>query len=319
MAAFGVPVTWTPVVAWLVPLAELTCAVALGSAGWAWLGAIGASALLIALMAAIAVNIALGRKPDCHCFGQLHSSPAGWPTLFRNAALAGLATYVVAQGAGHTGPGLIAVWRASGYSSRVPAWVVALVVAWVIAGVWLYRSLPREERGATLDDTRAVPNPPEPPAPQELSAWAGSELPVGAPAPTFELHGLQGGTVTLCALQERGKPIVLLFTQPHCPACDGVLPDVGRWQREHGQRLVIVPISLYTENVDVIRAKANTHDLQEVLHQRDGAVGDAYGVDQLPSAVLVQDGRVASRPAPGRDAIRALVERATEPLSGLDA
>jgi hypothetical protein len=35
-------------------------------------------ALLVLFIVAIAVTLARGRKPDCHCFGQLHSKPIGW-------------------------------------------------------------------------------------------------------------------------------------------------------------------------------------------------------------------------------------------------
>ena len=42
---------------------------------------------------------------------------------------------------------------------------------------------------------------------------------------------------------EPGRPLLLFFSEPGCNACDSILPDVGKWQREHAERLVIVPIS----------------------------------------------------------------------------
>ena len=44
--------------------------------------------------------MARGEEPDCHCFGQIHSAPAGPPTLARNAVLAGCAAVIVAYGSG---------------------------------------------------------------------------------------------------------------------------------------------------------------------------------------------------------------------------
>ena len=45
----------------------------------------------------IGVNLARGRNPECHCFGQLHSAPAGWKTLARTGALAAVAGLLVWQ------------------------------------------------------------------------------------------------------------------------------------------------------------------------------------------------------------------------------
>ena len=69
-----------------LPLAELAVAVALvirPSARW---GAPGALLLLPVFIAGVARAMSQGRTPDCHCFGQLHSEPAGRSTLIRNAA-----------------------------------------------------------------------------------------------------------------------------------------------------------------------------------------------------------------------------------------
>ena len=86
MADFGVPAALAPAFAVLVPVPELACAAALVTVRLAWWGSIGASAFLIAFTAGMTVNLLLGRKPDCRCFGQVHSSQIGWPTVLRNAA-----------------------------------------------------------------------------------------------------------------------------------------------------------------------------------------------------------------------------------------
>jgi uncharacterized membrane protein YphA (DoxX/SURF4 family) len=72
MRDFGVPGPLAGAFAILLPAAELLAAVALVPASTAWYGAAGALALLLLFVAGIAFNLALGRKPDCHCFGQLH-------------------------------------------------------------------------------------------------------------------------------------------------------------------------------------------------------------------------------------------------------
>ncbi|MBV8160758.1 MAG: DoxX family membrane protein, partial [Acidimicrobiia bacterium] len=96
--AFGVPSTATPAVAFLVPVAELAVSILLlfgGSA--ADPGAVGAIALLGLFIVAIAVSLARGRRPDCHCFGGVRSETVSARTLVRNAVLLGAALLVLAR------------------------------------------------------------------------------------------------------------------------------------------------------------------------------------------------------------------------------
>ena len=92
---FGVPARLSSPFGVLLPLAELAVAVALVPAASAWWGALGALALLLVFVAGIGYALSRGRTPDCHCFGQLHSAPAGPSTLVRNLVLAALAAVVI--------------------------------------------------------------------------------------------------------------------------------------------------------------------------------------------------------------------------------
>src|SRR5918992_6370794 len=80
---FGVPARLAVPFGVLLPLAELAVAGALIATTTAWWGALGALTLLLLFVAGIGYNLARGRTPDCHCFGQFHSAPAGWVTLVR--------------------------------------------------------------------------------------------------------------------------------------------------------------------------------------------------------------------------------------------
>src|SRR5439155_13394368 len=124
---FGVPSLFARPVGWLLPLWELACAAALipsASARWA---AVATFATLLVFIAAIAISLARGRRPDCHCFGQLPSAPVGWTTVARNAALAAVAVFVVWQE-----PQLrdVTVITAAAEPSRV-----STVLAWIAAGL----------------------------------------------------------------------------------------------------------------------------------------------------------------------------------------
>src|ERR671911_207053 len=106
---FGVPSAIAAPLGLLLPLAELVVAATLLPASTAWWGAMGALSLLSVFVVGISINLAHGRKPDCHCFGQLHSAPAGWKTLARNGVLAALASLLVWQGwQSNVGPSAVA-------------------------------------------------------------------------------------------------------------------------------------------------------------------------------------------------------------------
>src|SRR5215207_7337349 len=279
---FGVPSFLASPLGILLPLIELAAAAALIPAGTAWWGAVGALALLLMFVAGIGTNLALGRKPDCHCFGQLHSAPAGWKTLTRNGVLALVAGLVVLR--------LFAVqW-----------WFLVHLLRQ--NGRLLVRLEALEAGLAT--GSGAIPSP--------NGAQTAPGLPVGSQAPTFSLSGLYGETLTLEALRASGKPVMLLFTDPDCGPCTALLPEIRRWQKEHAQEeLTISLISL--GSVEQNRAKSTEHGLREVLLQKEWEVAHDYEAYGTPSAVLVgPDGKIASPLAQGSDAIKALVYRAAQ-------
>jgi uncharacterized membrane protein YphA (DoxX/SURF4 family) len=135
IADFGVPAPLTTPLGLLLPLAELVVAAALIPASTAWWGAAGALALLLVFVAGIGANLARGRKPECRCFGQLHSEPAGWNTLARNGFLAAVAGFVLWQGYGGAGPSAVG-WLASLSATQVAGLVLGLAVLGVLAAQW---------------------------------------------------------------------------------------------------------------------------------------------------------------------------------------
>src|SRR5215470_14560633 len=98
MIGFGLPKNVAGPVSLALPLAEILVALALIPLNSAWMAAVAAAGLLSIFVIAIAVNLARGRTPDCHCFGQLHSEPVGSSTLIRNIALIIVAGFIVAAG-----------------------------------------------------------------------------------------------------------------------------------------------------------------------------------------------------------------------------
>jgi methylamine dehydrogenase accessory protein MauD len=302
VADFGLPNRMAAPLALLLPLIELAIAALLIPGGTARWGALAALGLLGLFTAVIVASLARGRKPNCHCFGQLHSAPVGWTTVARNGFLAALAGLVLWRG--EVSPDFSSLTANAGFSAA--AWL-ALGVALLALGlgatqVWLVLNLlPQQGRIlARLEEVEAA-----------LGVGPGTGLRVGRQAPEFELPGLTGERVNLAALRSSGQPTLLFFTNPDCAPCDAVLPDIARWQREHADRVSIAVIS--HGSIEVNRGKAEQHGLRTVLLQKDREVKEAYQVEGTPAAVLVgADGRIASRMGYGGEDIEGLLRQALD-------
>jgi len=284
------------------------CAFALLPTASAWFGAIGVSAMLVLFIAVIAISLARGRRPACHCFGQLHSAPIGPRTLGRNVALLAAAVYIAASGRGQTGASLADAGRSAALMSPTGLLLALSIASSVTLILVVFRLL--KQNGRLLLRLEAVEakvgiDPAEALAPG---------LPVSTTAPPFILPSLDDGRVSMATLGHRGQPVLMVFVEPGCAACDGLLPDVGAWQRRHADRVTIALVS--RGDAESNRAKTARHQVQRVLLQRDREVSEAYKVVGIPSAVLVTDGAVASQLAVGGDAIRALVVKTTLPRVG---
>jgi peroxiredoxin len=312
---FGLPSALAGVLGLLLPLTELALAIALIPASTALWGAVGALALLILFAAGIGINLARGRKPDCHCFGQLHSAPAGWKTLARNGVLAPVAGFVVWQGwQGNVGPSAIA-WLGALSAAQLLILAGATVLLGLLAGQWWFlvhllrqngRLLVRLE---ALEDDRSVAGGASP-SPNGAPTWqAAGGLAVGASAPAFSLEDVQGETLTLDSLRKAGRPVVLLFTDPGCGPCNTLLPEVGHWQEQYQDRLTIALVS--RGDPEENKTKAQEHGLINVVLQDDWEVSEAYDLAGTPGAVLVSpDGTIASPMVGGAESIRAFVAQA---------
>lgn len=307
---FGLPVALAAPLGVLLPLAELAVAAALVPAATAWWGALGALALLLAFVAAISVSLARGRRPDCHCFGQLHSAPAGWGTLARNGALAAVAGFVVWAGHKDAGPG-VAGWLGDLSAAQLAGIVAGLVLLALVVAQWWFLVHLLRQNGRLLVRLEGLEAALAPGAVASVSSSNGGQrvagLPVGASAPTFSLPGLRGETLTLQSLRTAGeKPVMLLFTDPNCGPCAAMLPEIGRWQNEHSEWLTIPLVSRGRPEEN--RVETTEHGVTNVLLQEDGEVARAYGAPGTPSAVLVRpDGTIGSPVAAGAEAIRALL------------
>jgi len=288
LTGFGVWKALVPAGAVALPLAEISAAVLLLIAPTAQIGGILAALLLAGFVIGIEQALRRGRAPECHCFGQLHSKPAGRETQARNAALALPAIFTAALG---PGPGLVT------WADDQGATVVALVIMstatalLALASYLLWQDklqLAGHGHGASVPDF-------EPP------------LPVGQALPDFKVRDVKGDAVGAKALVDDGRGI-LVFVSATCGPCRGLLPEIARWQELLGERLGIHVLS--TGDRDTNLALADEHALS-ILLDDDAGASRAFRVLATPCAIEYDaDGRVASNTATGSIAIEALIRTA---------
>jgi peroxiredoxin len=319
---FGVPRFLMGPAMVLLPVVELSVAAALLPAALAWFAARAAGALLATFMLAVAFAMIRGRKPDCHCFGQLHSAPVGWQTLVRNALLGVLAGWLALRKPGDLGPGLYDWYNTLGEEASKIALVAAGAAAFVFF-VLVLRSRPRpqpvvspveeEEEGVveltTEQQVAAAPKPravPQPPRAAPAKVALGIGLPVGTPAPAFELPRMTGEKRSLESLLGQGRDVMLVFSSPGCKACESIPSSLVKWARELAQSPNIVLIS--KGRPEDIRPKLKDFGTAQVLLQRESEVAELYDCISTPSAVLIgADGLIRSELATGGPAIKKLL------------
>jgi len=303
MRDFGVARKFVAFLSVTLPVFEVAAGVALIPSLTAWWGAASTLTMLFLFTIVISINLAKGRKPPCHCFGQLSSKPLGWPTLARNAAFLLCALFVVLQGRERVGASLAAIVA---LLVSPPATLVAVCSLALLSALqfWLLLNVMRQN-GRLLSRIEAV----------ETKSGMGSTdvsgVPVGAPVPTFSLTDLEGAVVTLDERWNSAATVVLFFFEPGCPGCEELLPEVGEWQSKYNDRLSIVPIS--GGDVQAIRQSCGPHVVRDVLVQKGGDVSETLLVRATPGAIAVANGRIASAVVTGGDAIRRLIHESALP------
>ena len=310
IVAFGVPEKFATPLGLGLPFAEILIALSLIPIRTAWLGSIAAFALLVMFAAGIAVNLARGNSPDCHCFGQLHSEPVSWLTFARNLALIALAGVIVVLG--KDSPGLSAVsWLAPLTTAELINLTLGGIAVALLASAVVYLRRVLTQQSVVLSTVEAMKKVidedyAEPPVEHKDAAPPLEGLPIGAPAPSFSVSSIAGGPVTLDDLLAYGRPVLLLFVSPNCSPCEALLPIVKDWEREYGGQLTLALISKGT--VKDNRERVEKYAASHLLLQAENFVAENYQAKWTPAAVFVSRyGRIASRMAYGDEAIRALV------------
>jgi len=132
-------------------------------------------------------------------------------------------------------------------------------------------------------------------------------LKAGTPAPDFRLPCLDGSERSLQDF--RGRPVLLVLSDPHCGPCNGLMPHLAKFHREHSEiQLVMISRGDPKEN----RAKVKEHGVAfPVMLQQRWEISRLYAMFATPISYLIDEaGVIAHDVVVGVEPILALMAKA---------
>jgi thiol-disulfide isomerase/thioredoxin/uncharacterized membrane protein YphA (DoxX/SURF4 family) len=305
---FGTPRPIAERLVWLLPALEIGIAVLLLAGDPFYAGAVGALTLLVAFTLAIMANLILGRRPNCRCFGQVSAKPIGWTTVARNLLLLILAAACflepLIQRFTDIKRNLALFPEILAASGIITVVAILSVEGWLI-GLLLQQQgkliarLEHLEAKLKEEGTHLLFGAPDSPT---------HGLAMGLKAPDFQLATLTGGVTALEDLRKSGLPVLLVFANPECNACEALLPNIAFWQTQHRTAFTLVVIS--EGSVDRNRAKLEPYGFRHLLLQQRREVATKFLIELTPSALIVAaNGDIGSRVHSGSQSIEALVKQ----------
>jgi thiol-disulfide isomerase/thioredoxin len=300
-ADFGVPASLTTVFAIALIAAEFAVALLLLSTATSWYGAIGAAVLLAVFTAGMVYQIAQGRAPDCHCFGQIKSEPVGVASVVRNLVLFVPAAVLLYHGRSGQGLAITSLDR----SSVQMILLIVLVLLGAAAIDYLRRILKRQDELARRIDVLEVLGAEGGTVNREDAGSPFDGLPIGAVLPDFSVTAVDGSVVRTPELIS-GRPALLFFVSPTCEPCAALLPRIREWRDGLRDAVDIVLISYD----DAAKNVAKFGDVAPLYLDENRRFAKAVSARWTPSAMLVAaDGRVGSHVAAGDVATIELVSQ----------
>lgn len=265
-----------PLIGPVLPVVEVSLAVALWVPPSRRIAAVLAACLLGTFTALVAIALLRGRRVRCACFGSLSAAELSWRSLARNAVLVALAVVAAAQPT---------TW---GSAARAVNGVVTLVLGGALLGVVaafallvrfqleLFRRY--GEVLNRLDQAGAAP-------PQLDSDGLAEPGTAVAPVTVGELDR---GPLELASLWADGRRALLVFTNPGCHACRSVMAPLAAWATSHRDVTVAV---VSPHSARRTRDEHPDAPIRWLVDKRGDAV-EALGVTRTPVAVLVEGGTV---------------------------
>jgi peroxiredoxin len=138
-------------------------------------------------------------------------------------------------------------------------------------------------------------------------------LPVGTAAPDFRLPTVSGTEVSLSDF--RGKPVLLVFSDPDCGPCDELAPKLETLHREHpGIHVLMVSRGTAAENAPKVAEHGLTFP---VALQKKWEISRDYAMFGTPIAYLIDaHGSIAAEVAVGAAPILDLMREGAHASTG---
>lgn len=148
----------------------------------------------------------------------------------------------------------------------------------------------------------------------QLQLGAGPQadgLPLGSPAPDFDLAGLDAERKTLRDF--RGQSLLLIFFDPSCGFCREFVPTLSALRIANQTDGRPLPLILAIGDVQQNRHFFAEHPLRySVVVQQESEVSSAYRVKGTPSGYLIDaEGKIASEYALGAEQLLSRANRST--------
>jgi len=142
-----------------------------------------------------------------------------------------------------------------------------------------------------------------------------SRLPTPVAAPDFTLEDMDGKSYTLSSL--RGKVVMVNFWATWCPPCREEIPSMETvYQALRNEDFIVLAINQWEspDHVFSYMGQLDVYPNFPILFDRDSSVSVAFGVQGLPTTLLIdKQGRVVYRAMGGRNfnhpEVRALIQQ----------
>lgn len=142
-----------------------------------------------------------------------------------------------------------------------------------------------------------------------------TQLPTPVAAPDFTLEDMDGKTYTLSSL--RGNVIMVNFWATWCPPCREEIPSMESvYQALKNDNFIVLAINQWEtpDHVFSYMGQLDVYPNFPILFDRDSSVSVAFGVQGLPTTLLIdKQGRVIYRALGGRNfnhpEVRALIQQ----------
>ncbi|MCX7640123.1 MAG: thioredoxin fold domain-containing protein [Pyrinomonadaceae bacterium] len=284
------------VLVFILPILEIIIAIGFLIKDFIWLSSVASTALLLGFIGFVYYQIKKGSSTECHCFGAIHSEPISPKVILRNFLFLVPSVFLLFQ---YERLQIFNPFEISFDLSLQVIFGSVVIVLLTLVSFYLKENIKKQnEILRRLEILSLVTKEDET---EERNLRNPTEgLPIGAPIPEFKAKNEKGEIVASSSVFQ--KPSILIFTSPNCELCNLLLPEIKSWQEKMKERFDFIVVS--NGSTKEISEKFN-----KFLIQEDHEISNAFKTRWTPTAILInRNARIASAPAAGDKAIRAMVE-----------